>query len=125
MPHKCVKCGETYPDGSAELLKGCSKCGGRFFFFLKKEKLEAAEQVVKSLTEEEKTQMEHDVKEIIGSELDEESPIVFDFENVSVEGPGKYHLDLVELFRGKPLVYKIEDGKYIIDIASIPKKKKK
>jgi predicted nucleic acid-binding Zn-ribbon protein len=32
--------------------------------------------------------------------------------------PGKFEIDLVDLFRGKPLVFKLEEGKYIIDIAS-------
>lgn len=125
MPHKCIKCGETYPDGSKELLQGCNKCRGRFFFFLKKEKLEQAAEVVNSLTEEQKEQIESDVKEIIGPEMDEEAPVVFDFENIKVKEPGKYELNLVEIFRGQPLVYKLADGKYIIDISSIPKKKAK
>jgi len=38
--------------------------------------------------------------------------------------PGKYQLDVVELFKGKPLVYRLEDGKYIIDLASTFKKRK-
>ena len=29
-----------------------------------------------------------------------------------------YELDLVDLFRRKPLIYKLEDGKYIIDLVS-------
>ena len=34
MPHQCVKCGDLYPNGSEELLKG-SKCGARFFFYVR------------------------------------------------------------------------------------------
>lgn len=39
MPHQCLKCGKVYPDGSSEVLKGCSGCGGTRFFYTK-EKLD-------------------------------------------------------------------------------------
>jgi len=32
MAHQCLQCGASCPDGSAELLKGCS-CGGTRFFY--------------------------------------------------------------------------------------------
>jgi len=35
MPHQCLKCGKVFEEGSAELLKGCSECGGNRFFFTK------------------------------------------------------------------------------------------
>ena len=42
-----------------------------------------------------------------------------DIESISVSKPGKYELDLVHLFdKKKPLVYKLADGKYVIDLAS-------
>lgn len=34
MPHKCVECGNIYPDGSEEILSGCSDCGERKFEFI-------------------------------------------------------------------------------------------
>ena len=34
-------------------------------------------------------------------------------------GPGKFEIDVVNLFNKKrPLIYKLEEGKYIIDLAS-------
>ncbi len=33
MPHQCLKCGKIFPSGSPEILKGCSECGGRKFFY--------------------------------------------------------------------------------------------
>jgi len=43
---------------------------------------------------------------------------VLDIESVRVLKPGKFEIDLVHLFNKKnPLVYKLEEGKYIIDIA--------
>ena len=39
-------------------------------------------------------------------------------EQIIGKEPGKYELDLVDIFKGKPLVYKLDEGKYIIDVAS-------
>jgi len=35
MPHQCLKCGQIFEEGSSQLLKGCSECGGNRFFFTK------------------------------------------------------------------------------------------
>jgi len=35
MPHQCLKCGLVFEEGSPQLLKGCSGCGGNRFFFTK------------------------------------------------------------------------------------------
>ncbi|MDH7517486.1 MAG: Zn-ribbon containing protein [Candidatus Thermoplasmatota archaeon] len=35
MPHQCLKCGLVFEEGSSQLLKGCSSCGGNRFFFTK------------------------------------------------------------------------------------------
>lgn len=117
MPHQCVRCNAFYEDGSEALLKGCNTCGGKFFFFVKKESQKEAQALTKNLTEEDKNQMEQDVKEIIGDDL-EDYPIILDLENIKVLKPGKFELDLVDLFRKKPLVYRLEEGKYFIDVPS-------
>lgn len=117
MPHQCVRCNKIYPDGSQELLKGC-ECGGRFFFYIRKNALKEAQKLTKNLTPEEKKQMEHDVLEIIGDKLEDNKPIILDLESIKILKPGKYELDLVDIFKGRPLVYKLEEGKYFIDVAS-------
>ena len=33
MPHQCIECGRTFPDGSKEMLSGCPDCGGNKFQF--------------------------------------------------------------------------------------------
>lgn len=124
MPHQCVRCNRLYPDGSQELLKGC-ECGGRFFFYVKQNAIQEAQKLTQGLTPEEKQQIENDVTEIIGSELDKDKPIILDLECIKVLKPGKYELDLVDIFKGKPLVYKIEDGKYFIDVVSTFEAKEK
>jgi len=128
MPHQCVRCSKFYEDGAEEIIKGCS-CGGKLFFYIRKEKLEDMKHPLqKDLSTKEKRQIENDVFDIIGQEKDPDSPIVLDLEAVRVVEPGKYELDLIHLFKNDPLVYKIEDGKYIIDLTKsfkeIPEKPK-
>ena len=116
MPHQCVRCGSMYEDGAAEVLKGCS-CGSRFFFFVSKEKLEKIKSMTVNLSENDREQIEHDVKDMIGEILDEKT-VVLDLENVKILKPGQYEISLIDIFKGKPLVYKLEEGKYVIDLAS-------
>ena len=126
MPHQCVRCNTLYDDGANEIIKGCS-CGGRLFFFIKKEKLEEAKKVTDNLqlTEEDKEQMEKDVFDLVGHDIDSEEPVILDLEAIRVSKPGKYELDLVHLFKGEPLIFKLEDGKYMIDIVQSFKQVKK
>jgi len=114
MPHQCVRCNTFYEDGAEEILKGCT-CGGKLFFYIKKTKLEKARSVVLNLSDKEKGQIEQDVLDIVGSDNKGE-PVVLDIESIRIQKPGKYELDLVTLFKGEPLVYKVGEGKYIIDI---------
>ncbi len=119
MPHRCVRCGKMYEDGSSEILKGCS-CGAKLFLFVKKKDLEKADKIIESLSEKDKRQIENDVLDIVGikDNKKEESAVVLDVEAISITKPGKFELDLVNLFnKKKPLVYKLEEGKYVIDIA--------
>ena len=122
MGHQCVKCSKIFPDGSNELLKGCSSCGGKFFFYIRKDRLDQVN-IVKNLTVEQKKKIEEDVLDIIGHR--EEMPIVLDLASINISEPGKFELDLVKLFKGDPLVYKISEGKYIIDVAETFKNTKK
>jgi len=109
-------------DGSEEILKGCGECGKKFFFYIRREqaeKMKKAEQEIEiELGSMDKKQVEQDIREITGIE-DEETPVFLDFESVRVIKPGKYAVDLSKLFAtDKPRVYKLEDGKYIIDLST-------
>jgi predicted nucleic acid-binding Zn-ribbon protein len=116
MPHQCVRCGKLHTDGdSTLLLKGC-ECGSRLWFYVKKESIERAKTITTSLTPEQKEQIEQDVREIVGAE-DKDEAVVLDLESVRVTEPGKFELDLVQLFnKENPVVFKLEEGKYVIDI---------
>jgi predicted nucleic acid-binding Zn-ribbon protein len=118
MPHQCVRCNTFYDDGNEAILKGCS-CGAKLFFFIKKERLEKLQKAAEEappVTVEERKQIEQDVYNVLGVE-EPEAPVVLDLESVRVLKPGKYELDLVQLFKGEPLIFKLADGKYIIDVA--------
>jgi len=126
MPHQCVRCNVFYEDGNEAILKGCP-CGAKLFFFIRKEKLEklkAAAVEAPPVNEEERKQIEQDVYDVLGVQESEET-VVLDLESVRVLKPGKYELDLVQLFNGEPLIFKLAEGKYIIDIAETFRRMKK
>src|SRR3989344_8510315 len=115
MPHQCVRCNTFYPDGAHEILRGCN-CGTKLFFYIKKKHLEESKEMISNFSEEEKQQIEHDVKEILHVKDELDKPVVLDLESIRIMQPGKYELDLVHLFKKDPLIIKLEEGKYIIDL---------
>jgi len=105
-----------YDDGARELLSGCP-CGAKLFFFIKKERLEKSKSALpEDLSDKDKKQIEKDVYNLMGGEPDD-APVVLDLESIRVLKPGKYELDLVHLFQEQPLIFKLDDGKYVIDVA--------
>ncbi len=118
MPHQCVKCSRVIPVANKELLEGCASCGSKFFFYIREEQMQAAKEKLIEIPEKEKTKIEKEVREIAGIREDD-APVILDFESVRVTGSGKFEIDLAKLFNPKrPLVYKLEEGKYIIDLSS-------
>lgn len=121
MPHQCVRCGEMYDDGSDAILTGCT-CGAKLFYFIKKQALDAKQKEQNEIPQldlptGDRAQIEEDIYDIIGDEIDKNLPVVLDVESVRVSEQGKFELDLVHLFNKKqPLVYKLEEGKYMIDL---------
>jgi predicted nucleic acid-binding Zn-ribbon protein len=117
MPHRCVHCGEIYSAGSKEILTGCSKCGGHFFFYVRDEYLKNIKEMPE-IPNQEKKQVERQIREMAGI-TEDDVPVILDLESVRVVGSGKFEIDIVNLFNKKrPLIYKLEEGKYIIDLAS-------
>jgi len=119
MAYKCIHCSSVYVDDAPEVISGCAKCKSKFFFYIKDEKLK---ELIKNneieLDSDEKKKIEKDVRDIVGIK-DEEVPVFLDFESVRVLKPGKYLIDVQKMFNvNKPRVYKLEDGKYIVDLGS-------
>ena len=123
MPHQCVRCGSFFQDGATEILKGCN-CGGKLFFYIKKSKMEEAKKEADKvkLSKTDKEQIEKDVFDLVGSQIDKDKTIVLDFESIRVLKPGQYELDLVSMFKKDPVIFKLEEGKYMIDLIQSFKK---
>ncbi|MEK6840740.1 MAG: Zn-ribbon containing protein [Nanoarchaeota archaeon] len=118
MPHQCVRCSRIIPVGSREILDGCEECGSHFFFYIKEEQLRNLREKIIEIPEEEKDRVEEDIREMVGI-TDEEAPVILDVESIRVTGEGKFEIDIAKIFRkDRPLIYKLEEGKYIIDLAS-------
>jgi len=118
MPHQCVNCSKIIPLGSKELLEGCGDCKGHFFFYIKEEQLAQIKEKPVEIPDEDKIKIEKDIREIAGIQ-DDDAPVILDLESVRVTGSGKFEIDVVNLFRkDRPLIYKLEEGKYIIDLSS-------
>ena len=62
MPHQCLKCGSVFPDGSAQILRGCPDCGGAKFFFTNSS---MSEEERKQLQEKAKKDIKHLIQEIM------------------------------------------------------------
>ncbi|RLG11960.1 hypothetical protein DRN73_03955 [Candidatus Pacearchaeota archaeon] len=118
MPHQCVHCGKIYAAGSEELLKGCRECGSHFFFYIREDQVKKLQENPIEIPKEEKETIEKDIREIAGI-TDTNAPVILDIESIRAIGSGKFEIDLINLFRkDRPLIYKLEEGKYIIDLAS-------
>jgi uncharacterized protein len=119
MPHQCVKCSRIIFAGSKEIIEGCKDCGGKFFFYIRDEQLEKIKnKPIIEMPQKEREMIEKEVREIAGI-VDEDTPVILDLESIRSISPGKYEIDVVNLFNKKrPLIYKLEEGKYLIDLAS-------
>ena len=108
-----------YPAGSKELLEGCGKCNGHFFFYIRDEQFNKMKENPLEIPEKEKAKIEKDIREMAKME-DETVPVILDIESIRVVSPGKYEIDVVNLFnKDRPVIFKIEEGKYIIDLTML------
>ena len=124
MPHQCVCCSSMFKDGAKEILQGCS-CGARLFFYIKKKQIEEGKKLVSDLSDKDKESIEKDISEILHIKNEDlNKPVVLDIEAIRVMKPGKYELDLVHLFKKDPLIIKLEEGKYMIDLSEAFKNQK-
>jgi len=118
MPHKCTKCGKIYPDGDYRILNGC-ECGNNKFLYVPKERL------AESITIHRETEKEIEPK--TESEKKDEIKIE-DFEgieSVKIIAPGMYEIKLENILSRDGIVIALqEEGRYMIHLPSLLKKKK-
>ncbi|MFQ5800567.1 MAG: Zn-ribbon domain-containing protein [Candidatus Hydrothermarchaeales archaeon] len=120
MPNKCTRCGRVYEEGSDVILTGC-ECGNRLFFYFRKVSDEEAEGLVKEGTKE----IQESAGAIIGIKNGE--PVVdkgSDIWNIRVK-EGVYEIDIASLMGGEPIIVAGEEGRYLVSLSSIFKKKRK
>ena len=121
MPNKCTNCGKIHPDEADYLLEGCNECGSRFFFYVREEALQEIEKEVEKLTKQDIKEIEEDVREIAG---EEEETVILDLEAIRVVKPGKYKIDVTNLFNQKPIVIRTGEGRYKLDLSTLVYRRK-
>jgi len=125
MPSKCTRCGKLHPDDADYLLDGCDECGSTFFFYIRPEILEKMEKEVEKLTKKEISEIERDIREIIPENIESGETVILDLEAIRVIKPGKYKIDVTNLFTQKPIVIRVGPGKYELDLSTLMTKLKK
>ncbi|MCH7850995.1 MAG: hypothetical protein IH845_05115 [Nanoarchaeota archaeon] len=114
-----MHCSKIISIGSKEILEGCGECGGKFFFYIRDEQVakirEAREIPIPEFNTVDKNQVESDVRSILKIE-DESKPVILDLESIRVLNPGSFEIDIVSLMNRRPVIFKLQEGKYLIDI---------
>jgi predicted nucleic acid-binding Zn-ribbon protein len=129
MPNKCTKCGKLHPDDAEYLMNGCDACGSKFFFYIRKEVVERSlkevEEITKGLTEQDVQEMEQDIRDIVPEYVKDDETVILDLEAIRILKPGKYLIDVTNLFTQRPIVIKIGPGKYELDLSTLITEKEK
>jgi predicted nucleic acid-binding Zn-ribbon protein len=92
--HLCIKCGALFKGTPEDILKGCPECGSHFFEYHQQDK--------------------DDKKE---------NPPGKSIETIMVHDHGIYEVDLPTLLEDDSIIVSDEEGKYLIDINFLLKKK--
>lgn len=104
MAHRCTKCGKLYATGDMRLLQGC-ECGNNKFLYV---------------PDERKPSEPEKVEEEIKKEFAE-----MGVETVRILSPGRYEINIERLLQGEGIIIALqEDGRYVIHLPSLLKKRK-
>jgi len=124
MPHKCTQCGREFEDGSTKILKGCPSCGGKKFLYIRE--AERHDDVLKEKTVSEIVrETGRDVLEVRSDRQRKEIEVFDRIESIRILGPGSYELNIEKLAKSDEFVVGLEkEGKYVVDILSMARKKK-
>jgi predicted nucleic acid-binding Zn-ribbon protein len=93
--HLCIKCGSLFKGKPEDILNGCPECGSHFFEYYPEKK-------------------ENDEKK---------EPHGESIETIMVHEHGIYEVDLPSLLEDDSIIVSDEEGKYVIDINFLLKKK--
>jgi predicted nucleic acid-binding Zn-ribbon protein len=126
VPHKCTQCGREFEEGSMEILKGCPSCGGKKFLYIREAERHDDVLKEKSIDEIARDSGE-DLLEVKQARRTTDEVEIYDrIESVRILAPGSYELNIEKLAQSDEVVVGLEkEGKYVVDILSMAKKKKK
>lgn len=145
MPHMCTRCKKVFDDG-ADILKGCPKCGGRMFEYIRERESEtliteamgvrrpprrtaATATAVRDMNEIKEDmrrgQIASEINQPDASRTSQSSPEDRPIESVRITEPGRYELNLPTLFSRDELVMALKEGTYLIDLNSAFRRSKK
>ncbi len=99
--HRCIKCGhEVEGDIETIITNGCPECGSKFFTYTSKK------------------------PRVKKSEEEKDDPVNEDsVEGVMVKEQGVYEVNLSSLLENESVIVSDKEGRYLIDINSLLKKK--
>jgi predicted nucleic acid-binding Zn-ribbon protein len=144
MPHKCLKCGNVYPDNDSTILRGCTHCGSIFFLYMKtgteaqqikeiekeletqnttlEKELEKQIEVKKTEVKQAEKAVEKQIQKVVAKEkIRTAKKLVrhkFGIETVRIPREGRYEINIEGLMNKRPLII-LEKGKvYLIHLPS-------
>jgi len=126
MPHKCMKCGREFRDGSVEILRGCPSCGGKKFVYVS-DRVKNDDVIEEKTIETIARETKQEVLEIHQEKTEQVRPtdILERVESVRIMGKGKYELNLERMADSQDIIIGMgSDGKYMLDLTSMSKKRK-
>jgi predicted nucleic acid-binding Zn-ribbon protein len=120
MVHTCAKCGKVYPDSSAEILTGCSQCGGKKFYF------ERPGAKKKKTPETEHTPAQPGPSVAPSRSEEPERECSSRVESIRIVAPGTYELNIEKMANSDDRVVGLGgEGSYAVDLLSMSGTKKK
>jgi predicted nucleic acid-binding Zn-ribbon protein len=140
----CTRCREVFDDG-ADILKGCPKCGGRMFEYIRERETLITEAmgvrrpprrtaaIATSVRDRNEIKEEMRRQQVvpenpiqpIATQTSQSSPEDRPIESVRITEPGRYELNLPTLFSRDELVMALKEGTYLIDLNSAFRRSKK
>lgn len=120
MVHTCAKCGKVYPDSSAEILIGCSECGGKKFYFerpdIRLKRIPADRDTPVPASPPSEASEKYPLEDNVGSRV----------ESIRIVAPGTYELNIEKMAQSDDRVVGLgREGSYAVDLLSMSGAKKK
>jgi predicted nucleic acid-binding Zn-ribbon protein len=107
-----------------EILRGCPSCGGKKFLYVS-DRVRNVDVLEEKSTADIVKEMKQEVLEIKShGPASRPTDILDRVESVRIVSPGKYELNLERLAESQDVIIGVDEGKYLLDLPSMSKKKK-